>query len=125
MRGSFPFSETQKTAAIPVPLSWTNSLRPPMTFYGQVTASGTYSPRPGRPVLAVIEGTVCGSGWTRADTGGIAYDVTVEATSLVGIDRCGRPGKQVVFFVDGQEMSPPAKWNDLGVQRHNLAATSD
>ncbi len=125
LRGSFPSSELQEMAASPVPLSWTTSLRPPMTFYGQVTSNGTYVPSAGVPVLAVIEGTVCGRGQTRADTDGIAYDVTVEATSLLGIDRCGRAGKQVVFFVDGRKLSPPAKWNDLGVQRHNLAAASD
>ena len=128
LRGSFPFSETQQTAASSVPLAWTNHLRPPTTFCGDVRAdvgaSATFSPTAGVRVLALVEGVVCGRGQTYANAGGIAYEVTVEATRHVGTDRCGRPGKQVVFLVGDQEMSEPALWNDLGVQHHDLTPLS-
>ena len=128
LRGSFPITETKQVAASSVPLAWTNHLRPPTTFCGDVRAdvgaSATFSPTAGVPVLALVEGVVCGRGQTYANAGGFAYEVTVEATRLVGADRCGRPGKQVVFFVGDQEMSKPALWNDLGVQHHDLTPVS-
>ena len=121
LRGAFPGGESLGTP--PAATAWTRKqpLRPPLTLYGQVTASPEFTPTAGMSVLALVDGAVCGRGRTRAEPTGLVYEVTVAASDATAVARCGSLGKNVLLFVGGQTMSPRIPWSDGGLQQQNLS----
>lgn len=117
-----PLTDTVKPSSLACPGTTADAAQrpPPTTFYGQVRGGGGFAPAAGLPVVALVDGTVCGSGWTRNEGGAVVYSVTVEAASPENGFRCGSANKQVTFRVDDRAFEPARRWDRSGLQAHTL-----
>ncbi len=91
---------------------------PPATYYGAVNGGGLFTPQPGMPVAALIDGTTCGQSVTKSTQAGVVYSVDVVAEGPGGSDGCGAAGRAVVFQVGGHFMAPTAPWDNAAL--HDL-----
>jgi hypothetical protein len=85
---------------------------PPATFYGNVQGSAGWTPTPGMPVTASINGKSCGSGLTRLVNGQVRFVIDVLADGWGSTAGCGTPNKTISFYVDGKKMMTTAVWNN-------------
>jgi hypothetical protein len=85
---------------------------PPATYYGLVEAGEGFAPTAGLPVLAQVDGHLCGQGQTMEVSGEVVYSVNVFADGPGGAAGCGAPGRDVRFQVDSQVMEPAAAWDN-------------
>jgi hypothetical protein len=86
---------------------------PPATYYGRVESGAGFAPAAGMTVTAWIDGNLCGQGVLTDVAGyGVAYTVDVMADDGEAWAGCGAPGREVVFRVNGEEMTPAATWSN-------------
>ena len=93
---------------------------PPATYYGQVLASGSFTPLEGMAVTAWVNGKQCGQGQTLRVNGQVMYTLNVFADGPGGAAGCGDAGRQVTFIVNSQLMSPTVGWDNNQVWQVNL-----
>jgi subtilisin-like proprotein convertase family protein len=120
LRGSLSAVSTGAAPSAPALAPAMPPARPPITFRGHLTATASFAPKAGMAVLARVDGNDCGQGQTYADGRSIAYQITVGGVNGAVANRCGGPGSQVVFYVNGREMAPRAAWRDDGLAALNL-----
>jgi hypothetical protein len=102
----------------PTTLALSEAATPPATFYGTIAASPSLAVAPGLPVVAWVNGAICGQGVTQAHDGQVAYIVRVAAANTAAPD-CGRTGSLVRFTVAGRP-SGEAQWRSESVQSVDL-----
>ncbi len=96
---------------------------PPDTYYGDVLSSDAFIPLAGMAVEARIGSAVCGCGVVQSYQGRLVYVVDVEADDPTGrYAGCGQAGRAIAFYVGGQEMSPPAMWDNAQLNELALSA---
>lgn len=104
---------------------------PPSAFHGTVTVDGTPAGA-GTLIEAVVDGTVCGSGYTGAagTAGASSYALQVSAFDPQGVGggvNCGTPGDTVLFYIGGKavgKVGGSGTWNNSTVQRVDLTYTT-
>jgi hypothetical protein len=96
---------------------------PPATYYGEVLDGPSFGATIGLPVMAWVDGNLCGQSWTREVRDQVVYTVNVFAEAPAGRVGCGMPGRTVTFKVGSQTMRPTAVWDNSGVWE--LALSSD
>ena len=89
-----------------------NMASPPTTYYGQVHGTEGFVPTAGIPVIARIEGAVCGRGETLEVDGKIVYRIHVLANGFDDAAGCGLPGREVTFEVGSLPMVTTATWDN-------------
>jgi hypothetical protein len=73
----------------------------------------------GQPVLAWIDGHLCGQSETQLVDGQVVYAIHVHAE---GQDpACGAPGKTVTFQVGSQQMANAAAWDNDSLHEQALS----
>ena len=95
-------------------------LAPPATFYGVVSGTVDFTPTAGMPVVAVVNGYVCGQGVTQAAGGQVVYVVDVNGDNGGRLAGCGQPGQSVTMVVNDRPMGPVGTWNNDDFHRLNL-----
>lgn len=104
---------------------------PPSAFHGTVTVDGTPAGA-GTLIEAVVDGTVCGAGYTGAagTAGASSYALQVSAFEPQGVGggvNCGTPGDTVIFYIGGKavgKVGGSGTWNNSTVQQVNLTYTT-
>ena len=81
----------------------------PMTVYGLVNESDSFTPTAGMEIVAYIGNTACGSGLLESIDGKLGYTLQVNANSTTG---CGAEGSEVTFVIDNKNMSQSAIWSN-------------
>jgi hypothetical protein len=94
---------------------------PPATYYGAVLPAGDLLPLVGMTLTAWIDGNLCGQTVLSETTShGLAYAVNVEADDWGPYAGCGAPGREVVFKLVSQELTPIVVWNNDRVYEQTL-----
>ncbi|HSH01741.1 MAG TPA: FG-GAP-like repeat-containing protein [Anaerolineae bacterium] len=117
------------TLFLGVPIDSSNSLMdtsaslfsfPPMTLFGPVTGTPTFTPTAGMAIDAYIDGVLCGTGNIVDWNSQLAYKLQVKANSG---DGCGTNGVTVTFRLDGELMiGNEFSWDSSQAQYHPLVA---
>ncbi len=123
LKGSFETTGEASTPVCPSGQAGAMLHPPPTTYFGNLTAGAGFSPTAGLPVVALVDGVICGRGVTEPGDDGDRYTVAVDAAGAVNDWQCGGPGKTVTFEIDGEPVQPPAPWSELGLYAHDLTAT--
>jgi hypothetical protein len=89
---------------------------PPAIYYGPILAGNGFVPSEEMTVTARIGVVQCGQGLTTEDGGQVVYNIDVVDESIT--PGCGAAGSTIVFYVDGQQMTPTAIWDNE--QAHEL-----
>jgi hypothetical protein len=95
---------------------------PPSTYYGAVQAGSSLTPVAGMPVLARVNGTICGRGNTRAVGGQIVYVVDVLADGSGAAAGCGAAGRIVTFQLGDRMLGATAVWDNSRPHELSLGA---
>jgi hypothetical protein len=98
-----------------------NVQSPPATYYGVVQSGFNFTPAPGMPVTAWINGRPCGQGKTLQVNGEIVYTLNVFADGPGGAAGCGVPGRAVMFKVGDRSMSPVVAWDNNQLREVSLS----
>ena len=122
LKGSFEATGEATTPVCPGGQTGGVLYPPPTTYYGNLTAGAGFSATTGLPVVAHVNGVICGRGVTEPGDDGVRYAVAVDAASPANDWRCGGNEKVVTFEIDGRPLQPPAQWSSLGIESHDLAA---
>jgi len=85
---------------------------PPATYYGRVVESSSFTPAPGIPVTAWINGKLCGQGRTLQVDDQVVYTINVFADGPGGAAGCGALGQIVKFQVGSQIVTSTAVWDN-------------
>jgi hypothetical protein len=97
---------------------------PPATYYGAVLAGDGFTPVAGMPVIARVDGNLCGQTETQIQPldgqEQVVYPIDVLADGAGEANGCGKPGQIVTFEVGSQAMVPDAVWNNDQVWRWHL-----
>jgi hypothetical protein len=93
-----------------IPLGMSTLPPPPVTYYGSVEAGPGFWPFVGMPVVARVDGQVCGQATTRAEAGRIVYSIHVHADSRVA-SGCGAAGRLITFQIGQSVMQTTARWD--------------
>jgi hypothetical protein len=94
----------------------------PASYYGIVQASDEFMPAADMPVVATVNGTVCGQGFTQEVDGNIIYAVEVYSDEPGIAEGCGATGRMVSFQVGDQMLATTAQWDSSQVNELNLSA---
>ncbi|MCE7983065.1 MAG: VCBS repeat-containing protein [Caldilinea sp. CFX5] len=88
-------------------------IAPPATYYGWITPSAHFTPTVNTPVVAYIDGVVCGTSFVQPLQGQLAYVIQVSAKGdTTDTEHCGERGKTVVFTVGNNQMVQTASWSN-------------
>ena len=82
------------------------------TYYGSVLAGSGFTPTAGMPVIAWVDGNLCGQSETLEVESQVVYSVNVFADGVGSSAGCGVPERLVTFQVSSQVMVPTAVWNN-------------
>jgi hypothetical protein len=85
---------------------------PPATYYGVVEGDDTFTPEADMPVVARVDGQVCGESRTQEVDGQIIYVLDVPAEEPGYSTGCGALDRSVTFEVSGQELATAVAWNN-------------
>jgi len=85
-------------------------LNPPAYFFGEIQGDMHGSVR-GAPVIALINGTVCGQGQAKTIGGRVLYTIVVEAAD-VGRPECGAPGQMISFHLGNTVLRTHVPWSN-------------
>jgi hypothetical protein len=96
---------------------------PPATYYGLVEGTGSFAPTAGLPVLAQVDGRLCGQSQTMEVNGEVVYSVNVFADGPGGAAGYGAPGREVTFEIGSQVMGTTAIWDNSRVWELVLSPT--
>jgi hypothetical protein len=98
----------------------------PAIYYGWVAAEQNFTPVEGMPVIATIDGVVCGETTVQRFNGQPGYVLRVAADDpQANGTTCGESGKVITLTVGGITMAQSATWNNQGVSYLSLSQTSD
>ncbi|NJN65915.1 MAG: hypothetical protein HC884_03955 [Chloroflexaceae bacterium] len=96
----------------------------PDTFFGVVQPGDTLVPTADMPVIARVDGNVCGESSTQEADGTIIYVIEVAADEAGVSDGCGAAGRTVTFQVGDQMMATTAEWDSSDAENLTLQAES-
>jgi hypothetical protein len=91
----------------------------PASYYGFVQAGSNFTPAPGQPVVAFVNGHVCGTGNTLKYAGRVVYTIDVGADGQEGAG-CGSAGRTVTFRIGGLPMATRVTWDNTRPQELSL-----
>lgn len=95
---------------------------PPATYYGWITPSASFTPTVTMPIVAQIDGVVCGTSFVQSLEGQLAYVIQVAAKGdTIDTKQCGEQGKTVVFSVDTTPMAQTVSWDNRQAWVHSLS----
>lgn len=114
---------TLSVVPVPIPdqVAW-----PPATYYGWVTPAEGFTPAVGDPVIAWVDGVMCGSGVVTLLEGQLAYTLPVRAEDPFGGNNgCGLPDRLVTFEVAGALMAQTVLWDNTQAQLLDLTPAGE
>jgi subtilisin-like proprotein convertase family protein len=85
---------------------------PPATYYGQLLASGTFSPTVGMKVQALIGEKVCGEATTLTYQDRIVFSITVPADDGAIYSGCGLAGRTITLTANGTTLPYNLVWTN-------------
>jgi hypothetical protein len=91
----------------------------PALYHGTVEDRAISASATGVPVVARVDGRVCGQGVAWAEGGRMRYFVAVLADGP-GAQGCGAPGRRVTFEVGGKVMATTATWDGRSTGQFRL-----
>jgi hypothetical protein len=113
------YDDAERTARTTIASSIPN---PPATCYARLAGSEVFSTTlpttrtAGMPVVARVDGQVCGEAQTRREQGSIVFAVDVATEWPGGNEGCGAPGRHITFEVGGVPLAKVLAWPGSGMR---------